>query len=303
MMKMTFPWYGDKDPITIDHLNYLRGINGISLADNDFPAGEALPAECLLAQREKAESAGYVCDILEDLPVHRDIKLRCGEYGRYIDNYKENIASLAEAGIRVIGYGFAPEEGDGFQALGSEGLWANLASFVREIVPVAIRNGVSLAFRLGGPCAPGSGMQSLIAGEGDIDRFLSLHGAPCHGIAMSSVNLESSGFEAYLGMINKYVATGRIHYALLRDVKAKEDCSFEETAHCSPYDSRDMVKILTAYHETGYNGYARFDHSRMGLSGEPNFDMYDRTVGTMYVTGILLTLDSRVKAAPKEKIA
>ncbi|MDR0649548.1 MAG: mannonate dehydratase [Synergistaceae bacterium] len=302
MMKMTFPWFGDNDPVTIDNLSYMRGVAGVSLAGSDLSGG-TISVERIAAERERVESGGYVCRVLEDLPVHRDIKLRGGDFERHIDEYRENIARLSAAGIGVIGYGFAPEADDSFKALGRDGLWANLASFVREIVPVAHKRGVNMAFRFGELCAPGSGTDRLIADEGDIDKFLSLHGAPCHGIAMSSAGLESSGFDAYLGMINKYVSTGRIHYALLRDVRAKEDGAFEETEHCSPHESRDMVRVLTAYQEAGYGGFARFDHSRMSRPCERGFDMYDRAVGTMYVTGILLTLSSRVRATPKEKIA
>jgi mannonate dehydratase len=303
MMKITFPWFGEEDSITIGRLGYLRGLRGVSVALNSIPVGELVPTELISDYKEKIWACGYAFEVLEDLPVHRDIKLRSGDFERYIENYKENIARLSMAGARVISYSFAPGQDEGFRELGREGLWKNLELFVREIIPVALRVGVYMAFRFGGADVPDSEMARLIAGEEDIDRFLSIHGDQHHGIAMSSAGLEASGFDPYLGMICKYGAMGRIHYALLRDVMAREDGSFQETEHCSPYDSRDMVKIMAAYHEAGYDGCARFDHSRMEQADGPNFDLYDRTVGTMYLTGIMLTLDSRIKVVPKEKIA
>ncbi|MDR1515877.1 MAG: mannonate dehydratase [Synergistaceae bacterium] len=311
MMKITFPWFGEDDSITIDHLSYLRGVHGISATVRSFCSicplpGELLPAESVSEMRDNAEACGYALEVLEDLPVHRDIKLRSGSFERYIDNYRENIARLSMAGIRNICYGFAPEPDDAFRTLGRDRLWENLESFVREILPVAQSNRVNMAFRFDEPFEPNSGIagkERLIGDEVDIDRFLAFHGDPRHGIAMSGAAAGSSGFDAYLGMINKYGTMDRIHYALLRDVRVSKDGSFTETAHCSPYDSGGMVRILTAYHEIGFGGCARYDHSRMNLSGEPNIGLYDRMVGTMYVTGILLTLAARINVTPKEKIA
>jgi mannonate dehydratase len=303
MMKITFPWFGDEDSITIDHLNYLRGLRGVSVSLNSVPVGELVPTELVCDQKEKIWASGYAFEVLEDLPVHEDIKLRSGDFERYIENYKENIARFSMAGARVISYSFAAGQDEAFRELGRDGLWKNLELFVREIIPVALRMGVHLAFRFDGSSERDLGIERLIACEEDIDRFLSIHGDQHHGIAMSSAGIEASGFDSYLGMIGKYGAMGRIHYALLRDVKVRDDGSFQETAHCSPYDSRDMVRIMTAYHEAGYDGCARFDHSRMTPACGPSFDLYDRTVGTMYITGILLTLDSRIKAMPKKKIA
>ena len=101
MMKITFPWFGDNDPVTIGNLSYMRGGAGVSLAGSDLSGG-TISVERVAAERERVESGGYVCRVLEDLPVHRDIKLRCGEFERHIDDYKENIARISEAGISGI---------------------------------------------------------------------------------------------------------------------------------------------------------------------------------------------------------
>jgi mannonate dehydratase len=311
-MKITFPWYGEEDSITLDHISYLRGTHAVSSALYSVPDGELWAVNDIRALKERIESAGLAFEVAEDLPVHDDIKLRRGDCERCIDNYKENIARLSMAGVRCICYDFSPpssaadddESIRDYVELGSSGLWRNFELFVREIIPIALRRDVNMAVRVGEPRLPAAGVSQLprlADSEESLDRLLSIHGDHHHGIVMSSEGLNLSCFDDYLALINKYGTMGRIHYALLRDMRVKDDGAFKETAHCSPYDSRDMTRILTAYREAGFQGNARFDHSRMsGARPGRKYDLYDRAVGTMYLTGILLTLESRIKLVAKK---
>ena len=104
-------------------------------------------------------------------------------------------------------------------------------------------------------------------------------------------------------MVKKYAAMGRIHFAHVRNVKILEDGSFEESAHYSPCGSLDIVEILKAYHDAGFEGYLRPDHGRMiwGETGKPGYGLYDRALGAMYMTGIWETLDKLDKQFEKIK--
>ena len=90
-----------------------------------------------------------------------------------------------------------------------------------------------------------------------------------------------------------YSFSDRIHFAHVRNVKITEDGSFEESAHLSSCGSLDIVKIMKAYHDTGFTGYVRPDHGRMiwGETGRPGYGLYDRALGATYLGGIWETLE------------
>jgi len=49
-----------------------------------------------------------------------------------------------------------------------------------------------------------------------------------------------------------------------------------------------MRAVLTALHETGFDGPIRSDHGRMiwGETGQPGYGLYDRALGAMYLHGL-----------------
>lgn len=107
-MKMTFRWYGLDDPVTLEYIRQIPGVTGVVSAIYDVPVGEVWPEEKISALKQMVEEKGLELEVIESVPVHEDIKLRRGDYQRYIDNYKENIRRLAKAGIKCICYNFMP---------------------------------------------------------------------------------------------------------------------------------------------------------------------------------------------------
>lgn len=107
-MKMTFRWYRQNDPVTLENIRQIPCIGGIVSAVYDVPAGEVWPEESIQAIRKSAASNGLSFEVVESVPVHEDIKL--GARGRdwYIDNYCENIRRLGRLGVKVICYNFMP---------------------------------------------------------------------------------------------------------------------------------------------------------------------------------------------------
>ena len=107
-MKMSFRWYGNDDPVTLQNISQIPAMRSVVSAVYSVPVGEVWPMEAILEIKENCEKHGLIFDIVESVPVHEDIKLGKPSRDRYIDNYCQNIKNLAKAGVKVICYNFMP---------------------------------------------------------------------------------------------------------------------------------------------------------------------------------------------------
>ena len=107
-MKMTFRWYGEDDPVTLDKIRQIPGMTGVVTAVYSVPVGEVWPVEDIQKLKADVQAKGLEMEVIESVPVHEDVKLRRGDYQSYIDNYKENIRRLAKEGVKCICYNFMP---------------------------------------------------------------------------------------------------------------------------------------------------------------------------------------------------
>ncbi|MBK1809950.1 mannonate dehydratase [Clostridium sp. YIM B02505] len=107
-MKLSFRWYGADDAVTLQYIRQIPSMYSIVTAIYDVPVGEKWSMESILKLKADVEAANLKFDVIESVPVHEDIKLGLPTRDRYIENYKENIRSLAKAGVKVICYNFMP---------------------------------------------------------------------------------------------------------------------------------------------------------------------------------------------------
>lgn len=107
-MQMTFRWYGEDDPVTLDKIRQIPGVTGIVSAIYDIPVGEVWPLERIIKLKETIEAKGLTLSVIESVPVHEDIKTGDGDRDRYIENYCETLRNLSKAGIDCVCYNFMP---------------------------------------------------------------------------------------------------------------------------------------------------------------------------------------------------
>lgn len=107
-MKMTFRWYGEQDPVKLEHIRQIPGMTGVVSAIYDVPVGDVWPLDKIQALKAKIESHGLALDVIESVPVHEDIKLGKPSRDRFIDHYAQTLRHLAACGIKVVCYNFMP---------------------------------------------------------------------------------------------------------------------------------------------------------------------------------------------------
>lgn len=107
-MKMTFRWYGEDDPVTLEKIRQIPGMTGIVSAVYDIPVGEVWEYDRIMKLKNTVEAAGLELSVIESVPVHEDIKMGCGNRDRYIENYCTTLRNLSKAGIGCVCYNFMP---------------------------------------------------------------------------------------------------------------------------------------------------------------------------------------------------
>lgn len=108
-MNITFRWYGrDNDSVSLEQIQQIPGTKGIVWALHHKPAGQVWSKEEIQSEVDYIKSFGFHADVVESVNVHEAIKLGNEERDQYIENYKETIRNLGEAGVKVICYNFMP---------------------------------------------------------------------------------------------------------------------------------------------------------------------------------------------------
>jgi len=107
-MLMSFRWYGESDPVTLNAIRQIPGMKGIVTSLYDIAAGEVWPQERIDLLKLQVEQSGLQLSVIESVPVHEDIKMGAPMRDHYIDNYKSTLRHLAAAGITTVCYNFMP---------------------------------------------------------------------------------------------------------------------------------------------------------------------------------------------------
>lgn len=107
-MDMTFRWYGENDPVTLEYISQIPQMSGVVTAIYDVPVGEVWPLERIMALKEKVNAHNLKMEVIESVPVHEDIKMGAPTRDKLIENYCTTIRNLGQAGVKVICYNFMP---------------------------------------------------------------------------------------------------------------------------------------------------------------------------------------------------
>ncbi len=107
-MKMSFRYYGEKDPISLNYIRQIPNLSTIVSAVYDVKPGEVWPRESLAKLKESCQKEGLSFEVVESIPVSEDIKLGKPNRDELIAVYAENIRRAGEVGVRCVCYNFMP---------------------------------------------------------------------------------------------------------------------------------------------------------------------------------------------------
>ena len=106
-MKMTMRWFGPGyDPVTLDKIRQVPGINGVITSLLGKQPGDVWKKEELSALKKQVEDAGLAIIGIESVNVHDAIKTGSSERDMYIERYIDTLKTVSEAGINLVCYNF-----------------------------------------------------------------------------------------------------------------------------------------------------------------------------------------------------
>lgn len=104
-MHMTFRWYGEgNDTVTLEQIRQIPGVEGIVWALHNKQPGEIWEPDEIREVTDHIKEYGFNVDVVESVNVHDDIKIGLPTRDKYIENYKQTLRNLKEAGVKVVCY-------------------------------------------------------------------------------------------------------------------------------------------------------------------------------------------------------
>jgi len=106
-MKMTMRWFGPGyDPVTLDKIRQVPGINGVITTLYGKQPGEEWKKDEVFALKKTVEDEGLSIAGIESVNVHDSIKTGSSERDMYIERYIDTLKIIHDAGINLVCYNF-----------------------------------------------------------------------------------------------------------------------------------------------------------------------------------------------------
>ena len=90
-MKMTFRWYGEDDPVSLEKISQIPQMTGLVSAVYDVKPGGVWSEESIQKIKAQAKAHNLEFEVVESVPVPEDIKLGNENAEELTKNYCENI--------------------------------------------------------------------------------------------------------------------------------------------------------------------------------------------------------------------
>jgi len=258
------------------------------------PASIQEPIKLGLGDRD--EHIGHFCQLLENMG-RLNIPVICHNWMAGIGWLRTTFDEQERGGALVSGFDHEMNEALGpteFGEVTEEQLWERMDYFLRKVVPVAERAGVSLAVHPDDPPrSPIRGIGRILTSPENFQRVLDMYPSPNNGLTFCQGNFSAMSVDVP-ATIRRFGRQGAIKFVHFRDVRGNRD-KFVETFHDN--GQTDMVEAIRAYADVDYAGPTRVDHVPT-MAGEANTTPGYETMGRLYALGYMRGL---MEAVAKEK--
>ena len=112
-MELSFRWYGPKDPVKLTDIRQSNA-DFVVTSLHQIPTGNKWNEKDIedriqfIDNENKNGKNILTWNVVESIPVHNDIKLRTGNFKKFINNYKDSIFNISKYNINTICYNFMP---------------------------------------------------------------------------------------------------------------------------------------------------------------------------------------------------
>lgn len=175
-----------------------------------------------------------------------------------------------------------------YAELSEDGLWENLAYFLKEIIPVAEAHGIKMAIHPDDPPWSIFGLPRIVKNKANLEQVIRIIDSPSNGLAICTGSLGADPDNDMVEIVGHFSSINRLNFLHMRNVLTYGNRNFDEVAHPSDYGSLDMYAIMKAAISNGFDGPFRPDHGRMiwGETGKPGYGLFDRALGATYLYGL-----------------
>lgn len=167
-----------------------------------------------------------------------------------------------------------------------ETLFENLVYFLKAVMPACEKYDVNMAIHIDDPVWSVFGLPRIVTCKEKIRRLLNAVDNKRNGVTLCTGSLSSDPDNDIPDIIRSL--GDRIHFVHMRNTRHTAPGVFEEAAHYAADGSLDMVEIMQALIDIGFEGPIRPDHGRAiwGEVSMPGYGLYDRALGSQYLLGL-----------------
>jgi mannonate dehydratase len=230
---------------------------------------------------------------------YSDIEIRCAtEYMESAsEQEKQKLFSNALLGLPGSDESFTPEQVlealNAYKEVDAKKLKANLIAFLREVIPVAEREGLRMAIHPDDPPYPVLGLPRVVSTEQDLQDILSGAPSSSNGLCFCTGSLGARHDNDVVEMIKKF--GNQIHFLHLRNTRRDAHGNFFEANHLEgDTDMYAVVReIIQLVKKTGNPIPMRPDHGHQMLDDlkkktYPGYSAIGRLKGLAELRGLEL---------------